>query len=309
MGWGFVLIVALQTVAILSITLAWYVMVSPEYRTATPVRTLAAILLSGDAINAVTPSAVVGGELVRVSLLRRFVPTATAAGSTTLTAMARFSAQTLFILSGVPFVLGLTADRGLRNGLLVLSAVLCFLLGLILGLAWSPGGLGMLLRWLDRLGWWRSLRKKREDGWRSLADATVGSLRRRPGDFLLAVGLHYIGWVIGIVEARLVLSLLLAPVSWRQAFAIESLSVAIEGILFFVPAKMGTQEGGKYVIFAALGLDPAKGFALGFVRRLRELAWAAVGLAIYGWFQRHPAPNAASDPQTQLEPAGNRPGA
>ena len=309
MGWGFALIFALQAVAILSITLAWWHMVPPEHRDATPVRSLAAILLSGDAINAVTPSAVIGGELVRVSLMRRLVPTPTSVGSTTLTAMARFSAQTLFILTGVPFVLGLTADRGLRNGLLILSAILCFQLGLIMGLAWSPGGLGMLLRWLDRLGWWRALRKKREDGWRSLADATVGTLRRRPGDFVLSVGFHYIGWVVGIVEARLILSLLLAPVTWRQAFAIESLSVAIEGILFFVPAKMGTQEGGKYVIFAALGLDPAKGFMLGFVRRLRELAWAAVGLAIYGWFQRHPVPNAASDPQTQLQPAGDRTGA
>jgi hypothetical protein len=42
------------------------------------------------------------------------------------------------------------------------------------------------------------------------------------------------------------------------------------------------------VIFAALQLDPTKGFALGFLRRLRELAWAAVGLGLYGFLQRHP---------------------
>ena len=122
-----------------------------------------------------------------------------------------------------------------------------------------------------------------------MAEATLGSLRRRPGDFAASVALYYAGWLVGIVEVGLILALLRAPVSWRQAFAIEALSVAIEGAFFFVPAKMGTQEGGKYLIFHVLGLDPARGFALGFVRRLRELAWAAIGLALLGWFQRHPA--------------------
>jgi hypothetical protein len=61
---------------------------------------------------------------------------------------------------------------------------------------------------------------------------------------------------------------------------VEVLSVAIDGMLFFVPAKAGTQEGGKVLIFTILGLDPAKGLALGIVRRIRELTWASIGLMI-----------------------------
>ena len=289
MGWGFALIFALQTLSVLANALAWRRMLPPEHRAAVPFSTLAAAMISGDAVNAVTPTAVVAGSLVRVGLLRRRVPTATAVGSTTLGAMTQFSAQVLFVLSGIPLVLGLTADQGLRTGLLVLFAILCLGLGLMLGLAWSPGFWRMLQGWLERIAWWRRCRAGREESWAALDDATLGTLRRRPRDFLLGVVLYYTGWLVGAVEVRLILSLLHVPVTWRQSFSIEALSVAIEAILFFVPAKMGTQEGGKYVIFAALHLDPTKGFALGFVRRLRELAWAAIGLGIYGWLQRHPA--------------------
>ena len=80
--------------------------------------------------------------------------------------------------------------------------------------------------------------------------------------------------------------MLKSPVDWRQAFSIETLAVTIEGILFFVPAKMGAQEGGKVLIFKAMGLDPATGLALGLVRRVRELAWAAIGLCLLGVLSR-----------------------
>ena len=300
MGWGFALIFALQAPAVLANALAWQRMLPPEHRAVVPFSFLAAAMISGDAVNAVTPTAVVAGSLVRVGLLRRRVPTATAVGATALGAMTQFAAQVLFVLTGIPMVLGLTADQGLRTGLVLLFAVLCLGLGLLLALVWSPGFWRMLQGAMDRIALWRRFRARREEGVAALDEATLGTLRRRPRDFLLGIALYYAGWLIGVVEARLILWLLRVPVTWRQAFSIEALSVAIEAALFFVPAKMGTQEGGKYVIFAALRLDPAKGFALGFVRRLRELAWSAVGLSLYGFLQKHPA---------AVDPAGTDPGA
>jgi hypothetical protein len=69
-------------------------------------------------------------------------------------------------------------------------------------------------------------------------------------------------------------------VEWQTALALETGSVLIDGILFFVPAKMGTQEGGKVLLFATLGLDPARGLTVGVVRRIRELAYAGLGLLV-----------------------------
>ena len=78
------------------------------------------------------------------------------------------------------------------------------------------------------------------------------------------------------------------PVDWQTALALEIGSVLIDGILFFVPAKVGTQEGGKVLLFAMLGLDPARGLTVGVVRRIRELTYAGLGLAVLAWLTTRP---------------------
>jgi hypothetical protein len=62
--------------------------------------------------------------------------------------------------------------------------------------------------------------------------------------------------------------------------AIEVLSITADGILFMIPAKIGTQEGGKVAVFAALGLPVTLGFAFGIARHVRELAWAGLGVLV-----------------------------
>ena len=85
---------------------------------------------------------------------------------------------------------------------------------------------------------------------------------------------------MGIVEVYIALHWLDAGATWTRAAVIEVLSVSFDALLFFVPAKAGTQEGGKVLIFTLLGLDPAKGLTLGIARRLRELTWSMVGLTV-----------------------------
>ena len=114
----------------------------------------------------------------------------------------------------------------------------------------------------------------------------IGSAIRHPWALGPSLLLYLLGWVIGVAEVALILALLGAPVAWRVAASIQLLAVIIDTVLFFVPGRLGTQEGGKFVIFQMLGLDPRTGFALGFVIRLRELAWALVGIAMLGYLQR-----------------------
>lgn len=90
---------------------------------------------------------------------------------------------------------------------------------------------------------------------------------------------------MGAVETFFILRFLRISVPFGRAVGIEVLAVTIEGVLFFVPAKIGVQEGGKVLIFLAAGLSPAKGLAFGLARRIRELAWAAVGLGFLAHFQ------------------------
>src|SRR5207302_1232032 len=161
--------------------------------------------IAGDGINYVTPSATIGGEVVKARLLQRRIPAAEAVSSVSLAVINQFLSRIVFVLASIPFL----AKQ-------------------ILELATAP----------------------------------------------LAFG------VCGFVEIRLILYFLHVPAGWATAVAIEGLSILVDQAFFYVPAKIGTQEGGKYFIFLLLGLNPASGFALGVVRRLREIAWVFVGLLI-----------------------------
>ena len=282
-GARLLLLVALGAVTFAFDTLGWRFAI-PKPDRSVGFRTLFAMRIAGDAVNYVTPSAAVGGELVRIGLLRRYVPGIAAIASVVLLVVTQFVSQVIFVAVGIVYCL----PRLLAGRWAALAAVpLGFLLVLLAGLAWlavRSDGFRRIDRFTRRIAGLK--RFSDAENAEALDREIFGAFRSRPGDLAAAVACFLGAWSVGIVEAFLILRFLGAPVSWGTAFAIESLSVLIETAFFFVPAKAGTQEGGKVAIFAALGLSAADGFALGFVRRLRELVWAAAGLVTFAALER-----------------------
>jgi len=278
-GWGFLAILAFSAVPLLLNTLSWF-RVLPE-GSGVSFGAIARMLLSGEAINSVSPVGVVGGEIVRASLLSARLPAEDAVACVAMAAMAQFFAQVLFVVTGLPLAFALVADAAVRRGLLFVAGILLALFFAVLVLAASRAMRDRVRSILARIRGLRAVPSLPER-WRGAAREALAALRARPVRFGGAVVASLLAWQTGAVETWLILRFLRVPVGARQAYAIEVLAVVIEGALFFVPAKIGTQEGGKVLIFLAAGLDPAKGFTLGFVRRLRELCWAAVGLALLG---------------------------
>ena len=90
----------------------------------------------------------------------------------------------------------------------------------------------------------------------------------------------FLGWAAGVLEVYLILFFLQVPVTVERALTIEVLSTMLDALLFFMPGTVGTQEGGKVLIFSVLGLDAAKGLSMGILRRIRQLVWAGIGLII-----------------------------
>lgn len=287
-GWGFVAVLGLQAVAFLLNTLSWAFQLPPDREV--PLSALAPMLVAGEAVNAVSPVGFVGGELVRVSLLRRRLPAGEAVAAVARAAMAQFAGQVLFILLGLPVAVHLVLSPEVRASLDFAGAAAGLLLAVVLALAFSKGGLRAAGRALEHFGALRRLAARVPESAREAGRRGLEALRRHPSRFLASALLSFGAWQVGVAETLLVLRWLGRPVSFGLAVAIEVLAVAIEGALFFVPAKMGTQEGGRVLIFLALGLDPALGLALGLVRRARDLAWAVPGLAVLGAFRRSAPP-------------------
>jgi lysylphosphatidylglycerol synthase-like protein len=199
--------------------------------------------------------------------------------------------QAVFILLAIALVLpGLAAERGWLGWPSAMAiAVAAALVAVAPGVAfvravdhgfWTmiQGGLGRVrLGWLLPGAWGAPGRD---------LDATLA--RIGPWRASAALACFVAGWAVGALEIYLILHWVGHTVSWRTALALEVGSVLIDGILFFIPAKIGTQEGGKVVLFAALGLTPARGLTVGVVRRIRELTYAGLGLAALGWMTARP---------------------
>ena len=282
-GWGIVPIVLQELIAYAFNTLGWrYAFPAPP--PGIGFARLLAVRLAGDAINSVTPTATLGGEVVRIRLLRDRIATAPAMASVTIAMLGQTVAQVLFIAVGFALLLaGSNVPSRIRPELLVGVVVMG---GLAVGLVvaqrrgrFSPLVAGLRLIGLERVGAHLRAAAARLDG-EIAAFHAAGA-----GRFALSVASFLVGWASGLLEVALILFFLHVQVSVERVLAIEVLSITIDGILFVIPAKIGTQEGGKVLIFTLLGLPPAQGLAFGLLRRVRELAWAAVGLTLLSRLQ------------------------
>jgi putative membrane protein len=276
MGWGFIPVLGQELVAILLNTRGWRWSFPPP-RPAIRYTTLVAARLAGDAINNLTPTATVGGEVIRVRMVEGQVGATNAWASVAIARIAHTTAQILFIVIGLAVVLGDTPlPHGVRRGLYIFLALLSTGVGLAVILQ-RRGMFVALASAAQRIG----LRlPSRFMASLATLDKEVVRFYREPRAFLTAASFFFLGWLMGVVEVRLILYFLDVEAGWHVAIMIEVLAQALDAALFFVPARAGTQEGGIVLIFTLLGLPPVKGLAMAIIRRLRQLSWALAGLVV-----------------------------
>jgi putative membrane protein len=277
-GWGILPVVAQEALAYTCNTLGWwYAFPAPGPQVG--FRRLMASRIAGDAVNYITPTATVGGEFVRVRMLRDRVAATPVVASVAIAKLSQTVAQMAFIVAGLVIVLRTTAlPAPLRHGLFA-SLVVMAAVAVPLFIAQRRGLSAPLVRTLTALGFTRSARAVAVRLER-LDEEIAAFHAAGTGHFLRSMACFFVGWSLGAVEVTLALFFLHIPLTLERVLVIEILSTTIDAILFFVPGKVGTQEGGKVLIFAMLGLDPAQGLSFALMRRIREMVWAGVGLLI-----------------------------
>lgn len=136
-----------------------------------------------------------------------------------------------------------------------------------------------LVRKAGRLLVWGGLIEKT-----SHAERLDANLRRfyshRWPRFLLSVGFHLGGWMLGVLETMVILWVLDLPVDVGTAAVIEALGSGVRFATFLVPGSLGVLEGANAGVFAALGLGASSGLAFSLVRRARQMVWIGLGLLV-----------------------------
>lgn len=240
-----------------------------------PFRMLLAARMAGEAFNATTPTASMGGEGIKAWLLREQVSIDASLPSVIVAKTTITIAQGLFLLLGIG-----VAARVLSPGsallqvmqwMLVVEAVAVggFVLVQISGMVTRAGRLLAWVGLLDCRGGAEMLGR--------LDRALSAFYRREPRRLLLSIGCHFVGWVLSAFETYLILHFLGTPVSLATATIVEAFGTAVRFATFMVPAHFGALEGGHVAAFLALGLEAATGLSFSIVRRVREAAWVGLG--------------------------------
>jgi uncharacterized protein (TIRG00374 family) len=246
-----------------------------------PFLTLFRFRWAGEAVNYVLPTAYVGGEAVKVCLLRGHgMSGADGAVSAIVSKTAQTIAQLAFVLVASIVLFTRAQDRpDLRLGVGLVG--LCGLTA-VAALLWvqNRGVFRITLAVLRRLRW----RCNRLEQWRSkllqLDETIVGFYRSQPRRFYASTGLYLCGWLLDTVEIYVVANLLGFPLAWPQALIVEAFTGVAKALGTWIPGSLGVQESGIVLAGAAAGLPPTLSATYALIRRFREILYAAVGLIL-----------------------------
>jgi uncharacterized membrane protein YbhN (UPF0104 family) len=270
--WQFIL-VCLPYVAVTAVdTLGWRFAFA---RDRAPFGRLLGARLAGEALNVVTAVGSVGGEAAKAWLVRRDVAYEESVPSIIIAKTTITLAQALFLLIGLGVAwLTLPVTSEVLQGMLWLLLIEIVAVGGLLGAQVS----GMVARGgrLLKLAGVIDDSARAETLDRTLRDYYRTRWRR----LVLSLGFHFVGWVLGVVEAVVMLWALDVSASIVTATVIEAVGSGVRFATFLVPASLGPFEAANAVVFGALGLGAGAGLAFSLVRRARQVVWIGIGIVV-----------------------------
>jgi uncharacterized protein (TIRG00374 family) len=241
------------------------------------------IRLAGSAINQVTPTATLGGEVVKVLLLGSLLPRAQAMAAVIIDKASITLAQTLYLAVGFLYALRhLPLPSELQLALsLTISMVLLGLLGFI---AFQRYGLlSQLVCQLGRLPFARASLHRVSQRLAPLDAQLMEYYTAHAWRFGGSLLLHFVGFLAAGSKTYILLRLLLGPYApgWPEAMMAAVVVAALDQMCFLVPARLGTLEGVRVLVLSTVGITQVVGLAFGLIVRLDSLFWNGIGLLTY----------------------------
>lgn len=276
-GWGLALTISLEAVARFINTIGWRVTIY-DCPPSLSMGQLFVTRIAGEAVDYVTPSAQLGGQFVMAMMVRHKLRMPFGLATVVIAALAEVIGQIGFI----------TLALLISVNMIPASA----------RLFWPIMG-GFAIAVSLAVGFFFVQQKRPFSHlWRAAARFDIGGVQREEikasadeadallldfyahhrWRFLIAGCCYLIAWSLGPAEIYLLLYLLHQTDSLRVALLVEGVGLLLERVTFLIPAKLVSQEGGKALILAMLGYPAGVGFAIGFLRRVKEMVWVLLGL-------------------------------
>jgi putative membrane protein len=283
LGWFAPLILVPYCIVYVIDTIGWRFAFGKGWGQRIAFLTLFRVRWAGEAINNVIPSAYVGGEALKVYLLKkRGIPASDATASVVIGKTAQTLSQVIFIgLGSLAFTQLADSRSGLGLGMIVVLLLGIAVVGALFG--WQRQGLFAVLFKLARgLKLRMSALEINREKLLRIDHQISGFYRQDKKSFLLSASAYLLGWMADTFEIFLVAYLMGVPIGWTQALAVEAFVGVAKVMGLFVPGALGIQESGIVFLCRSAGLPEGFGVAYAIIRRGREVVYALVGwLLVY----------------------------
>jgi uncharacterized protein (TIRG00374 family) len=289
LGWGLIPLVLAEGIAEMIHTLGWRHCMNEPYRSL-PWFFLFRIRMAGYAINYLTPTATLGGEVTKATLLASAHKGPGAVTGVIIGKLCFGFSHLLFVVMGSIFILfriKLPASLWLAmlfSSVLVTSGMIIFLF------LQKRGNLGGLVRWLAARKLGGSLMQRAAASITEIDQALKAYYDDHSSHLLRAICWHLLGYSIGILQTWFFFSLL-NRASWTVAAATSVLGTWFDLLTFAMPLGLGTLESTRIIALKAVGYNALLGMTYAMALRLAQLFWAVAGLVNYALLaNRHKEP-------------------
>jgi len=264
-GWSLLLILLVEPLLWLSQTVGWYLLFTPGRRPRFVDTYAASAVASG--FNNLLPVFAVGGDILKA---RHVIKRGVSGAEATAAGIADLSLHGVSALGwsliGLVMLNLVTGDTELSYASAVGVVLLALAIGAMIG-AQLFGSQALARRMqarFTRRGWDALARNT------DLAQRDLLLIWRRRSLLLLSVLARMVGRFVMVPEILFICWLLGTPLSLADALLITGLVVLVKTVSFFVPARIGVQEGSFVAAGALLGLSSELMMIVAIAIRLRE---------------------------------------
>jgi hypothetical protein len=277
-GWGFVPILVLSFGRFALRSYAWLTLLGRP----APLWTAVAATISGDALGNLTPLSLAASEPAKAVYLGRRLDTTQAFAA--LTAENFFYTVSIAIYIAIGAIALLVTFHDLPDavrvsgiGALALTAIS---LAAAAWIAWArPALLSRLVAHISSARvavWVERVRDFETRAYGSAGPGTWPLVRLASAE----IAFH----VLSYAEMWLTLYFLTGGSHPVEALVLDAVSRAVNVVFKMVPWRMGVDEVTALQLAEAIGISPVVGLQTALIRKVRMLAWASLGIAL--WFLR-----------------------
>lgn len=286
LGWYFIPILSFSFIGFICYTEAWMEFLK---RLSSGIKfwDLFKIKLTGDAVSTLTPVNFIGGDPMRIYLLRKNFPVAEGAASVVVDRTLHSAATIFIIILGI-IVAFATCDplpSNIKFGVPIVVLISTIFITFIL-IHQRRGFFSLILDLCLKLGIKQEFSEKTINRFTELDTHIIDFYRTNHRGFLIAFLYHFIGRLLGVAEVYTVGRIVSDDFTLFAALMLTAVAPMVNAVFTFIPGAFGVMEGAYSGVLYLLHFNPSIGITIQIAKRLRAAFWIALGLFFLGAHDR-----------------------